>query len=942
MIINKLKLKNFRSHVNTILEFNQGISLIIGENGAGKSSIMEAISFALFKKFSVNINELIRRGEKELELELTFTVNNKTYIVNRIRTKGRSKAKLEEIHNGECINLASGDKEVNTYIVSLLSMDSELFLNAVYIKQGEISNLIDKKPADRKKLIGKLLGIDSLEKIYNDIPIYIRHYEREQERVLLKLDLNNNLLEDIEIKENEIKNFNEEYSNINLKLSKSIKELDNLSKEIDNLNLMKENHNILSNDLLYNNDLFKANEEKINSLTEQLKESDKNEVLSNEIKDVLKYLPLFEEIKDLIVIKDRLIHDKTTILKDFNEVNKNNKILNENKDLFKEYNMLENELSIINNIINEINPLISDLKHLKNNKFSQEEDLNNDLEEINEFINQINNKFNEKFENVEKIDEFFSYSLDLLKNEIKTVTENIQDLEKENSILNQKIINNKKPFKELDSIKNKCPVCKSEITKEKKEELQSSYSDIIENSKNLIKSNKTKLTYLIEKNNELNSNKSEIESINILKYLDKLCNLESKKTNIKNLNLEISEVKNKINDSVIKLIEINLTNYLSLKLSKDKDIPKLSKDNILNYIDLDEINNIHDYKLKLFRESKEFHDKYKEAEFLIKKYSDLNSLEKDITKIQLEIDDVDEKIKKVSLELLNYTNEDLNKSFIDNKINELRLLKDKYNQIIGSLSSKDNLIKDLEDSKLKCVNLKNKINDINFKINELNFDKKVLEKLKLDKEIIDNNILNLNSTKGELNGSINSLNKTLLDLNEKLDEYKNLDKENEKLKSFIDLLNDIRYEFSKDGIQRDLRKISKPIIQKSTLEIFEKFNFQYSDIILDEDYNITLFSPKGEVSIDMISGGEKIGAALSLRLGITQAISKGNLEMIMLDEPTTHLDINRRKDLIDILKNISITPQMIIVTHDSELEGVADKLIKIEKIDGVSKVIEDI
>lgn len=942
MIINKLKLKNFRSHVNTILEFNQGISLIIGENGAGKSSIMEAISFALFKKFSVNINELIRRGEKELELELTFTVNNKTYIVNRIRTKGRSKAKLEEIHNGECINLASGDKEVNTYIVSLLSMDSELFLNAVYIKQGEISNLIDKKPADRKKLIGKLLGIDSLEKIYNDIPIYIRHYEREQERVLLKLDLNKNLLEDIEIKENEIKNFNEEYSNINLKLSKSIKELDNLSKEIDNLNLMKENHNILSNDLLYNNDLFKANEEKINSLTEQLKESDKNEVLSNEIKDVLKYLPLFEEIKDLIVIKDRLIHDKTTILKDFNEVNKNNKILNENKDLFKEYNMLENELLIINNIINEINPLISDLKHLKNNKFSQEEDLNNDLEEINEFINQINNKFNEKFENVEKIDEFFSYSLDLLKNEIKTVTENIQDLEKENSILNQKIINNKKPFKELDSIKNKCPVCKSEITKEKKEELQSSYSDIIENSKNLIKSNKTKLTYLIEKNNELNSNKSEIESINILKYLDKLCNLESKKTNIKNLNLEISEVKNKINDSVIKLIEINLTNYLSLKLSKDKDIPKLSKDNILNYIDLDEINNIHDYKLKLFRESKEFHDKYKEAEFLIKKYSDLNSLEKDITKIQLEIDDVDEKIKKVSLELLNYTNEDLNKSFIDNKINELRLLKDKYNQIIGSLSSKDNLIKDLEDSKLKCVNLKNKINDINFKINELNFDKKVLEKLKLDKEIIDNNILNLNSTKGELNGSINSLNKTLLDLNEKLDEYKNLDKENEKLKSFIDLLNDIRYEFSKDGIQRDLRKISKPIIQKSTLEIFEKFNFQYSDIILDEDYNITLFSPKGEVSIDMISGGEKIGAALSLRLGITQAISKGNLEMIMLDEPTTHLDINRRKDLIDILKNISITPQMIIVTHDSELEGVADKLIKIEKIDGVSKVIEDI
>ena len=46
MIFTRLELKNFKSHANTVLDFNQGISLIVGENGAGKSSLFEAISYA--------------------------------------------------------------------------------------------------------------------------------------------------------------------------------------------------------------------------------------------------------------------------------------------------------------------------------------------------------------------------------------------------------------------------------------------------------------------------------------------------------------------------------------------------------------------------------------------------------------------------------------------------------------------------------------------------------------------------------------------------------------------------------------------------------------------------------------------------------------------------------------------------------------------------------
>ena len=50
MIFNKLKMHNFKSHKDTVIDFNKGINVIIGQNGAGKSSILEGISFALFKK----------------------------------------------------------------------------------------------------------------------------------------------------------------------------------------------------------------------------------------------------------------------------------------------------------------------------------------------------------------------------------------------------------------------------------------------------------------------------------------------------------------------------------------------------------------------------------------------------------------------------------------------------------------------------------------------------------------------------------------------------------------------------------------------------------------------------------------------------------------------------------------------------------------------------
>ena len=107
---------------------------------------------------------------------------------------------------------------------------------------------------------------------------------------------------------------------------------------------------------------------------------------------------------------------------------------------------------------------------------------------------------------------------------------------------------------------------------------------------------------------------------------------------------------------------------------------------------------------------------------------------------------------------------------------------------------------------------------------------------------------------------------------------------------------------------------------------------------MDEDYEVTVFGPEGEASMSMVSGGEKIAIALALRLGITKAKAKGDLDTILLDEPTIHLDSFRRHELINLLKDMTVLPQMIIVTHESQLENAADNLVKVEKNNGISKV----
>jgi ATPase involved in DNA repair len=97
-----------------------------------------------------------------------------------------------------------------------------------------------------------------------------------------------------------------------------------------------------------------------------------------------------------------------------------------------------------------------------------------------------------------------------------------------------------------------------------------------------------------------------------------------------------------------------------------------------------------------------------------------------------------------------------------------------------------------------------------------------------------------------------------------------------------------------------------------------------------------------QLNVEMLSGGERIAIALGLRLAIARALM-GELGFMILDEPTIHLDSQRRSELLNVIKeSTNAVPQIIVVTHDEEVLRIADYVIRVEKLGDVSKVREGV
>lgn len=180
MVPVKLQLRNFMSYrgTNGVIDFD-GIHLacLAGQNGHGKSALLDAITWALWGKARAKRDDdLITRGESEMEVQFEFDLGGDRFRVIRKRSnkgRGSSVLELQVRRNGAYVPLSEpAIRETQQKISELLRLDYNTFVNSSFLLQGRADEFTTKRPAERKEILSDILGL----------AIYDTYAERARER----------------------------------------------------------------------------------------------------------------------------------------------------------------------------------------------------------------------------------------------------------------------------------------------------------------------------------------------------------------------------------------------------------------------------------------------------------------------------------------------------------------------------------------------------------------------------------------------------------------------------------------------------------------------------------------------------------------------------------------------------------------------------------------
>ncbi|HEY9617087.1 MAG TPA: SMC family ATPase [Microcoleaceae cyanobacterium] len=194
MIPQRLILKNFLSYQEASLDF-QGLhtACICGANGAGKSSLLEAIAWAIWgESRAVSEDDVIHTGASEAQVDFVFTIHQRTYRILRSRYRGQTTtlefqvavttdneaSSPEQLTSHSAIVqpaakplihfrslTAKGIRATQQLILEHLKLDFETFVNSAYLRQGRADEFMLKRPSERKQILADLLKLDHYDEL---------------------------------------------------------------------------------------------------------------------------------------------------------------------------------------------------------------------------------------------------------------------------------------------------------------------------------------------------------------------------------------------------------------------------------------------------------------------------------------------------------------------------------------------------------------------------------------------------------------------------------------------------------------------------------------------------------------------------------------------------------------------------------------------------------
>ncbi len=549
-MIKKLILNNFLSHKDTQIEFHPGITVFVGHNGSGKSSIIDSITFAFFNEHTRKSNRnLITKGINQSLPEETgsyvimdFSVGSLDYKIQRqINPQGHLvSVKLEQLRKD--ISSDKKDLQINNYrplisgerkqlgesvineVEKILNIDYNKLLIASIIQQGEINRIIDSPPKEFKELLNSMMGLDKLDNSY----LYMHHIIDEFRKLLREntngYDDNHVKILRTKINDNKTKllalniSFNDTLNILSIKsmeLEKIEKEIEELEPKISALQELKALETTLLNYL----------KEKTRSLKNEIEKSKKI------LFDVKNSFSTLENKEEIYMTLQMIQSEKEDYTKNLNELEWEIGKLNGFTECAKKIQIRDGKCPVCNSKITVINNMF-DISHIK-------KEMSNKLQKKSSVVYELDNISKEEFDYRKKekniaIAEKVLSSFDVsLSDDVDILEEKLLSLNKDYMLLSKLTLNN---FNDIDILSYKVDDYSSRLI----DEILIMRNDLVNIDINVIKQKKLNKNKISSEFLDLQNQKAIVEK--------SISDLERENIEFSDLVMKLSSASNFISD----------------------------------------------------------------------------------------------------------------------------------------------------------------------------------------------------------------------------------------------------------------------------------------------------------------------------------------------------------------------------------------------------------
>ena len=512
MIIKSIRLNNIRSYKEKEIILDLGSTLLSGDIGSGKSTILLAIDFALFglSKGIITGEAILRHGEKQGSVELDFSIDDKKIRIKRSLKKIGDTVSQDsgyivindELFNLSPIELKQRILELLNYPQEILTKKSLIYRYTVYTPQEEMKLILIGKKEDRLDTLRKVFNIDKYKRIQENSKILsseLRLKIKEDELFISDIEYlkkekgeKTMLQDELKVK---ILTIDKELRTLQTNLTNKKEELKSVEEKIKLFNELKKELELNELNLKNNSSRFEVNKQNIEKLTREIKEIENDE---------LKEIDMDKLYKNLLVYRNKLSKVDGELL----EIRKS---LNESKYSYINSEKLIKEISYLDECPVCLQKVKEDHKH---NILGKEDAKIKDLSENIKIYTKKENDFIKDVEiinqEIEKLNELKS------KNElIKLKIRNLYEKKNNHSIL---LNENSNISKITEEIKNKNLIIASKI-----EGIGDVKYDQLKNELNLLLDDEKKLLVgisILKREVEVCSNNIILLNENLLKKED--------------------------------------------------------------------------------------------------------------------------------------------------------------------------------------------------------------------------------------------------------------------------------------------------------------------------------------------------------------------------------------------------------------------------------------